>query len=153
MQKMDKIDRAILNHLQHDAKLNIKQIASKVGLTVTPTYERIKRLELNGVIKSYVAILDKEKIDKTLEVFCNVSLSSHSKDIITSFEVKIANFHEVMDCYHITGQSDYLLKIIVADINEYQQFLVNKLAVLDNVSNVQSQFVMTNVKSNTPIKL
>lgn len=151
--KIDLIDKAILKHLQIDSKMNVKEIAGKVGLTITPTYERIKRLENNGIIKSYVAILDKQKVDKSLEAFCSVSLSSHSKKIITAFEKEIVNFNEVMECYHITGNSDYLLKVLVSDIQEYQQFIINKLAVIDNVSNVQSQFVMTNVKSNSPVIL
>ena len=152
MEKLDNIDKKLLFWLQVDAKMNVKQLASKVGLTTTPTYERVKRLEKLGVIKNYVAVLDKKKVGKSLEVLCNVSLSSHSKDKITDFESKIVKFDEVMDCYHVTGDADYLLKILVSDIEDYQHFLRHKLSVLENVSNVRSVFVMTNVKSNSVVK-
>ena len=153
MEKLDAIDRKILNVLQLDAKLNVKQIAAKVGLTTTPTYERIKRLENSGVIKNYVAVLNKKKVGKTLEVLCNVSLNSHTKDNISKFEKEIVKIDEVMDCYHVTGDADYLLRVLVATIEDYQQFLREKLSVLDNVINVRSVFVMTNVKSNSVVKL
>ena len=153
MEKLDNTDKRIINLLQLDAKMNVKQIASKVNLTITPTYERIKRLEKSGVIKNYVAVIDKKKVGKSLEVLCHVSLSSHSKDKINSFEKEIIKIDEVMDCYHVTGDSDYLLKILVVDIDQYEQFLRNKLSVLDNLSNVKSVFVMTNVKSHSIVSL
>lgn len=153
MIQLDSIDKTILKLLQLDAKMNVKEIAAKIKLTVTPTYERIKRLEKNGVITKYVAVINKKKVGKSLEVLCHVSLSSHSKDKIISFENEINKIDEVMDCYHVTGDSDYLLKILVTDIGEYEQFLRNKLSVLDNLSNVKSVFVMTNVKSHSIIQL
>ena len=150
---LDDIDKTILNLLQEDAKMNVKEVAGKIGLSVTPTYERIKRLEKNNIIVNYVAVLNKKKIGKKLEVLCNVSLSSHSKEKIKQFEKEVILIDEVMDCYHVTGDADYLLKIVVSDIDEYQVFLRDKLAVLENVINVRSVFVMTNVKSNSIIKL
>lgn len=151
--KLDGIDKQILNLLQIDAKMNVKEVGAKVGLTVTPTYERIKRLEKSGVIEGYVAVLNKKKIGKTLEVLCHVSLSSHSKEKIKKFEDEVTQIDDVMECFHVTGDADYLLKILVSDIDEYQKFLRNKLSVLDNVINVRSVFVMTNVKSNSVVKL
>jgi len=153
MEKLDQIDKHILELLQLDAKLNVKQIASKIGLTTTPTYERIKRLERDGIIKKYIAVLDHRKIGKSLEVLCNVSLSSHSKEKIKKFEEEISRIDDVMNCYHVTGDADYLLKILVSDIDEYQLFLRHKLSVLDNVVNVRSVFVMTNVKSDSVVRL
>lgn len=150
---LDSIDKAILKELQCSAKKNIKEIAAIVGLSVTPTYERIKRMEKNGVITSYVAVLDKEKIGKAVEVFCHVTLKSHAKDVISNFESSIVKIDDVIECYHVTGNSDYLVKVLVSDIKEYQKFIIDKISTIDNVSNVQSAFVMTNVKSNTPIKL
>lgn len=151
--KLDGIDKQILNLLQVDAKMNVKEVGAKVGLTVTPTYERIKRLEKSGVIEGYVAVLNKKKIGKTLEVLCHVSLSSHSKEKIKKFEDEVTQIDDVMECFHVTGDADYLLKILVSDIDEYQKFLRNKLSVLDNVINVRSVFVMTNVKSNSVVRL
>lgn len=153
MINLDSIDKAILMELQRSAKLNTKEIAAKVGLSVTPTYERIKRLENQGIINSYVALLDKDKIGKSLEVFCHVTLKSHAKDVIQNFEKNIVELDDVVECYHVTGNSDYLVKVLVSNIKEYQEFIIDKISTIDNVSNVQSAFVMTNVKSNTAIKL
>lgn len=151
--KIDVIDKQILNILQKDAKMNTKEIAAKIGLSITPTYERIKRLEQIGIIKNYTVILDNVKLGKSLEVFCHVSLSSHSKNIIKKFEKDISEIEDVLECYHITGESDYMLKVLVSSISEYQQFLVDVLSALENVSNVQSSFVMTNVKPKTILTL
>lgn len=153
MINLDEIDKAILKELQHSAKMNTKEVAAKVGLSITPTYERIKRLENQGVIKSYAAVLDKDKIGKSLEVFCHVTLKSHARDVIKKFEKSIVKLKDVIECYHVTGNSDYLVKVLVSDIKEYQEFIIDKISALENVSNVQSAFVMTNVKSNTAIKL
>jgi DNA-binding Lrp family transcriptional regulator len=146
MVNLDLTDKKILNLLQQNSKANIKEIALKIGLTQTPTYERIKRLEKDGVIKNYIAVLDKEKVGYTIEVFCQVTLMVHSKEMITRFENAINKIDEVMECFHVAGNYDYLLKIIVKDMNSYQAFLKNKLSVLDSVTNVQSTFVMSSTK-------
>lgn len=146
MVNLDLTDKKILNLLQQNSKANIKEIALKIGLTQTPTYERIKRLEKDGVIKNYIAVLDKEKVGYTIEVFCQVTLLVHSKEMITRFENAVNKIDEVMECFHVAGNYDYLLKIIVKDMNSYQAFLKNKLSVLDSVANVQSTFVMSSTK-------
>ena len=153
MVNLDVTDKKILNLLQQNSKANIKEIALKIGLTQTPTYERIKRLEKDGVIKNYIAVLDKEKVGYTIEVFCQVTLLVHSKDMITRFENAINKLDEVMECFHVAGNYDYLLKIIVKDMNCYQAFLKNKLSVLDSVANVQSTFVMSSTKDSTGFSL
>ncbi|OGS69480.1 MAG: AsnC family transcriptional regulator [Flavobacteria bacterium RIFCSPLOWO2_12_FULL_35_11] len=153
MVNLDLTDKKILNLLQQNSKANIKEIALKIGLTQTPTYERIKRLEKAGVIKNYIAVLDKEKVGYTIEVFCQVTLMVHSKDMITRFENAINKIDEVMECFHVAGNYDYLLKIIVKDMNSYQTFLKNKLSVLDSVANVQSTFVMSSTKDSTGFML
>lgn len=146
MVNLDLTDKKILNLLQQNSKANIKEIALKIGLTQTPTYERIKRLEKEGVIKNYIAVLDKEKVGFTIEVFCQVTLLVHSKEMIMRFENAVNKIDEVMECFHVAGNYDYLLKIIVKDMNSYQAFLKNKLSVLDSVANVQSTFVMSSTK-------
>ncbi|WP_298288687.1 Lrp/AsnC family transcriptional regulator [uncultured Lutibacter sp.] len=153
MTHLDDLDKKILNLLQQNSKANIKEISLKIGLTQTPTYERIKRLEKNGYIEKYVAILNKEKIGFHVEVFCQVTLLVHSKDLITKFELAIHKIDEVVECFHVAGNYDYLLKIIVKDMNTYQNFLKNKLSVLDSVANVQSTFVMTSTKKTSILKL
>ncbi|MDP3946866.1 MAG: Lrp/AsnC family transcriptional regulator [Lutibacter sp.] len=153
MVNLDLTDKKILNLLQQNSKANIKEIALKIGLTQTPTYERIKRLEKDGVIKNYIAVLDKEKVGYTIEVFCQVTLLVHSKEMITRFENAVNKINEVMECFHVAGNYDYLLKIIVKDMSSYQAFLKNKLSVLDSVANVQSTFVMSSTKDNNGFSL
>ena len=146
---IDLTDKKILTFLQKNSKANIKEIALKIGLTQTPTYERIKRLEKYGIIEKYIAVLNKEKIGYTLEVFCQVTLLVHSKELITKFEKAVNTMEEIFQCFHVAGNYDYLLKVIVKDMNSYQYFLKNKLSVLDSVGNVQSTFVMSSTKEET----
>jgi Lrp/AsnC family transcriptional regulator, leucine-responsive regulatory protein len=153
MEKLDKLDKKILNLLQNDCTLNTKQIADQVGLTVTPAYERIKRMEKRGVIEKYVAILSKEKIGKTLVVYCSVSLQVHSRPLLKKFEQAISKMEEVMECYHTAGTFDYLLKVVSNDMSHYQDFITNKLAATENIAHVQSSFVMTEVKHKTNYKV
>ncbi|RAJ06779.1 Lrp/AsnC family transcriptional regulator [Chitinophaga skermanii] len=150
---LDKIDRRILQVMQADAKLNTKEIAHRVGLSITPTYERIKKIEKMGLIKSQVTLLDRQKVGKTLIAFCSVSLQLHSLAHIKNFEAAIAKLHEVMECYHVAGNYDYLLKVVVNDMNKYQQFLTYKLATIENIAQVHSSFVMTETKHTTAFQL
>jgi DNA-binding Lrp family transcriptional regulator len=150
---LDNVDLGILRILQADARLTTKHIADKMGLTTTPIFERIKKLEKEGYIKNYVAVLDNKKIDRALIAFCNVQLKEHSKHMLQEFEKKISKLPEVMECHHIAGVFDYLIKVAVKDMNDYQEFITNKLAVIENIGQVQSSFVMTEVKSNTAFPL
>jgi len=150
---LDLIDKKIINLLQQNSKANIKEIALKIGLTQTPTYERIKRLEKSGVIQKYIAVLNKEKVGFAIEVFCQVTLLVHSKELITKFENSVDKIEEIIECFHVAGNYDYLLKVIVKDMKSYQFFLKNKLSVLDSVGNVQSTFVMSSTKDSSILKL
>ncbi len=143
---IDSIDKQIIHLLSVNAKLGTKEIASKIGLTVTPTFERIKRLERKGIIIGYNAKIDSKKIGKGLKVFCQVSLKSHNAEIIDGFEAEIIHLSEVSACYHIAGDFDYSLFIEVADMDEYQHFLKQKLANIPNIANVQTAFVMSTLK-------
>jgi DNA-binding Lrp family transcriptional regulator len=153
MISLDKADKKILNLLQQNSKINIKEIGLKIGLTQTPTYERIKRLEKMGFIEKYMAILNKEKLGFTVEVFCQVTLMVHSKELITRFEKAVNKIDEISECFHVAGNYDYLLKVIVEDMKSYQFFLKNKLSVLESVANVQSTFVMSATKDSSFFKL
>ncbi len=144
--QLDTIDLQILDLLTKNGKLGNKEIAAVIGLSTTPTFERIKRLERNGIIKGYTAILDKKKIGKGLQVFCQVSLKSHNAEIIDGFEAEIIHLSEVTACYHIAGDFDYSLFIEVSDMDEYQHFLKQKLANIPNIANVQTAFVMSTLK-------
>ncbi|WP_109301173.1 Lrp/AsnC family transcriptional regulator [Aquimarina sp. AU474] len=143
---MDSIDRSILHLLQKNGKITIKEIAERLLLSTTPIFERVKKLERDGYIKSYKAILDRKKVGLQLMAFCNITLNLHQKDFIKKFEKDIQQFPEVVECYHVAGMFDYLIKIYAEDMERYQDFLSNKLASLDNISKVQSSFVMTEVK-------
>ena len=145
----DNIDKEILSLLQSNARLSAKEIAAAIGLTVTPTYERLRRIEQSGVIQNIVALLDRQQLDKTTIAFCNVSLQVHSSKAITGFEKAVKKIPEIMECYHITGNYDYLLKVAIKDMNAYQVFLTQKLAIIENIAQVHTNFVMTDVKYTT----
>jgi len=153
MYEFDQKDRQILEILQKDAKANIKEIAYKVDLSTTPIYERIKRLENSGIIKRYTAVLDKEKIGLELTVFCQVSLQKHTKSLIDRFENAIKKMPEVIQAYHIAGNFDYLLKVVVHDSKQYHHFVIDTLSKLDMVSNVQSNFVMYETKEKSGYRI
>lgn len=150
---LDKTDLQILELLQADAHLTNKELADKIGKSITPVYERVRRLEQEGYISRYCAILDRTKIGKNLVAFTSVQLKQHAQAILLGFEKAIVKFEEVMECHHMTGMFDYLLKVVVSDMNEYQQFIVNKLARLADIGTVQSSFVLTEIKQETAYKL
>lgn len=144
----DPIDREIIRFLQSDGKLTIKELASKLGLTNTPVHERIKRLERSGVIKRYAAIIDRQLVGLSLVAYCNVSLENHKAEYIERFERDVLQLQEVIECYHIAGLYDYLLKIVVPDMATYQEVVAKKLAALEYIGRVQSSFVMNVVKED-----
>lgn len=150
---MDIIDKKILMLLQSNAKQNTKEIADKIGLSVSPTYERIKKLELSGHIKSYVALLDGNKINRSILVYVQISLATHSRALIDNFKAEMKHLDEVMTCMHVSGHYDFLLKVAIADMNEYQNFVIDKLSVIKGISNVQSSFVMEEIKNETQFQL
>ena len=145
---MDAIDKKILMLLQKDAKQNTKEIAEKVGLSVSPTFERIKKLEQKKYIKGYAAMLDASKIGKSISVYCQVTLAIHSRELIDEFKQQILALKEVNGCFHVSGNYDFLLKVAVNDMNEYQKFIIEKLSVIKGISNVQSSFVMEEIKND-----
>ena len=144
--KLDDIDRKIINLLQKDAKTSIQSMAEELNITKTPIYERIKRLEKEGVIQQYVALIDEEKFGGGMFVFCSVSLESQRLDQIEKFKEEIKKIPEVMECYLMGGANDFLLKVHVKDLNAYHQFSSGKLAGLTNVSQIRSTFVLDTIK-------
>lgn len=150
---LDASDRNILRLLQEDAFLTTKEIAARVNMTTTPVFERIKRMEQEGYIARYSALLDRRKVDLPLLVFVDVSLREHNRDYLLRFEQEIARLPEVIECHHIAGAYDYLLKVVVGDMDDYQRFVKEKLAALENIGRVQSHFVMTEIKNTTVLPL
>lgn len=151
--KLDATDRRILELLQANSKINVKEIADQLHITKTPIYERIKRYEREGIIEKYVAILGREKLDASIVVFCSVSLETQKLEQIESFSEAVAHIPEVMECYLMGGANDFLLKVVVKDLNAYHQFSSGKLAALPNVGQIKSTFVLNEVKRSTVFPL
>lgn len=145
---LDETDLSILRLLQQNARMTVKELAEKVHLSPTPVHERVRRLERSGVIKQYVAILDATKVGRSLMVICYVSLQTHNKDAGSRFIQAILGMDEVLECLTISGQFDFMLKVVTADMDAYYNFHVNKLSAMDNVANVQSAFVMGVIKQS-----
>ena len=148
METLDKTDLQILRVLQSNGRLTIKELAAKVSLSSTPVYERLKRLESNGYIKKYIAVLDAEKLNQGFIVFCNVKLKRMNRDIAKYFMQMVQELPEVTECYNVSGSTDYLLKIHATDMKAYNDFLINKLGAIDSLGSVESMFVMSEVKHN-----
>lgn len=150
---LDHKDRQLLNLLQQNSKRTTKSIATELSLSVTAVFERIKKLERLEVIDGYVAMVNRKKIDRDFLVICHVKLIQHSKEFITQFEREISKFPEVLECYHVSGDYDYILKIIVKDISEYREFMVSKLTNLQHIASTQSAFTIKEVKTTTTVAL
>lgn len=153
MEVLDEIDMQILKTLQRNAKLTTKELADIVHLTPTPVFERQKRLEKRGYIRKYVAVLDPEKLDQGLLVFCKVKLKQINREIADIFQHRVQRISEVTECYNTSGNYDYLLKVRVKDMKQYQEFILNKLGAIESVGSIESTFVMSEVKQNYGINL
>ena len=143
---LDAKDLTILHLLQQNARITVKEIAAKIHLSTTPVHERIKRMEASGVIKQYATLVDHTKVNKSLIAICYVSLKEHSKTAGTKFVKSIMQMPDVVECYTISGEFDFMLKVMTADMNAYHVFHVNKLSNIENMGHVQSVFVMGVIK-------
>ena len=153
MLKIDETDIRLLAMLQTDSKKTTKEYANDLGLSVTAVYERIKRLEKRGAIIQYVALVDRQKVGRDFTVLCHVKLIQHSKEFLTQFEREVLKLAEVAECYHISGDYDYMLKIHVRDMQAYRNFMVSKLTVIKHIGSTQSSFVINEVKHTTAIHI
>lgn len=150
---MDTIDKKLLQLLQHDTKKTTKELSLKLNLSVTAVYERIKKLEREGIIAKYVVLLDKEKVGKNFVVFCHLKLIQHTKEFLTKFESEVVQLKEVLECHHVSGDYDYILKIAVKNMEEYREFLVTKLTTLEHIGSTHSTFMISEVKNTTVLEL
>lgn len=148
---LDQTDLKLLELLQQSGKLTTKEIAKEVHLSPTPVYERIRRLEREGVIKKYVALVEAEKIGKGLIVFCDITLKEHSKEIGHQFVQDILSSKYVCECYNISGDYDFRLKVMVRDMKHYQDFVLNDLGSIKNIGSAHSTFVMGVIKYDTAV--
>lgn len=148
IESLDETDIRILRCLQQNARLTIKEIASKVMLSTTPVFERIKRMEREGYIKRYATILDAEKLHKGFIVFCSVKLRSLNKQVAQEFCETIRGIDEVTECYNISGRYDFLLKVHAPDMKYYQELVLNVLGQLPMLNSLESTFVMEEIKND-----
>lgn len=150
---MDATDVTILKLLQANSRLTYKEIADKINLTQTPVFDRIKRMEASGVIDKYVTILNRKKVGNSLTVFNQVTMTKQTLEISQKFDEAVASLPEVVECHFVSGGFDYLLKIIVPDMETYHKFHQLKLSIIPGVSLINSYFVMSEVKNTTEIPL
>ena len=147
----DTIDQKLIHLLQEDSRQTNKALALKLNLSVTAIYERIKKLENAGVIRKYVALVNKVSVEKSFVAYCHIKLVQHSQDFVVEFEQEVTNLPEVMECYHISGDYDYLLKVMVKDMEAFREFMVNRLTKINHIGSTHSMFMINEVKHTTAI--
>jgi Lrp/AsnC family leucine-responsive transcriptional regulator len=150
---LDTIDKKLINLLQQDSKQTTKQLSIQLNLSVTAVYERVKKLENQKVIEKYVAIINKNKIERSFLVFCHIKLIQHSKEYVTTFEREVLKLEEVSECFHVSGDYDYILKVFVKDMDAYRNFVVTKLTAIKYIGSTHSTFTIEQVKNTTAINL
>lgn len=153
MAQLDETDIKILQALQLDAKVNTKELSEQLHISKTPIYERIKRLENDGYIKGYTALVDNKKVGLPLIVFCNVSLAVHDDEHIQRFKKEIAGIDEIMECYSTGGIYDFFLKVVLKDLDAYTQFVFEKLTKVHGIVKMQSSFVLSEIKHTTVLNI
>jgi Lrp/AsnC family transcriptional regulator, leucine-responsive regulatory protein len=151
MSDLDELDKNILRHLQSNARITNKDLAHKLGLSVTPIFERVRKLERRGYIKKYVAVLDHEKLNHGLVVFMHIKMQAHTHESIIKLMEAANELAEVMECYHVTGETDFLMKVLVPDMKSYEEFVLNKLTKVSGIGNINSSIVMSVVKQKTDL--
>ena len=151
--KLDPIDRKILELLQTNSNITNAQLASEIGLSPAPTLERVKKLENSGVIKSYHAVVDQSSIGLGVCTFVTVSLKGHNKDNIDKFIKAISKIEDVIECHHVTGQADFILKIVASDIPAYQSLMLEKVSNIEVVDNMQSTVILSTFKDSRVIPI
>ena len=151
--QIDDIDVRILDALQRDARLTVEQIGQKAGLSASPAARRVRLLEQSGVIRGYVAVLDQEKIGLPISVFASIKLERQREEELDRFQAAVARWPEIVECYLMTGQRDYLLRIVVKDLPAYEAFLKQKLTRLEGVASIESSFALGQVKHSNVLPL
>ncbi|MEM8521080.1 Lrp/AsnC family transcriptional regulator [Flavobacterium sp. PL12] len=150
---LDATDKKLLLLLQYDCKQTTKELSIKLNLSVTAVYERIKKLEREGIIDKYVVLINRSKVEKGFVVFCHLKLIQHTKEFISKFESQVIKLPEVLECHHVSGDYDYILKIVVKDMEAYREFLVTKLTTLEHIGSTHSTFMISEVKNTTAVDI
>ncbi|MCP4755203.1 MAG: Lrp/AsnC family transcriptional regulator [Proteobacteria bacterium] len=151
--KIDDTDIGILDILQTNSNITNTQLASEIGISPPAMLERVKRLENSGLVKGYVALVDHEKAGQRMMAFVSVSLAIHEMQSVDGFTNRIGEIDEVLECYHIAGEEDFLLKVVVNDIKEYRSFVMDKLTIIPGVSKIKTTFVLASIKQETKIRI
>ncbi len=153
MQELDTTDLHLLKILSNNSNYTIKELAIEVNLSPSPVFERVKKLENNGYIKKYIAILNAEKFNKGFIVFCNIKLKQHDRNIGNKFVEDILNIDEIVECYNISGDYDFILKVYANNMKHYQDFVFNKLGSVESIGSTHSTFVMSEIKNSHNINV
>lgn len=144
--RLDRIDVRILDALQQNGRLSNQELAERVGLSASPCLRRVKRLEREGVIQRYTAVVDQSKVGIPVSVFVSVKLERQREDDMERFEQAIANYREVVECYLMTGSRDYLLRVVTGDLTAYERFLKDTITRIEGVASIESSFALNQVK-------
>ncbi len=150
---LDSTDKKLLSLLQSNCKQTTKELSLKLYLSVTAVYERIKKLERERIIDKYVVLVNRSKVEKGFVVFCHLKLIQHTKEFISKFESEVVPLNEVLECHHVSGDYDYILKIVVKDMEAYREFLVTKLTTLQHIGSTHSTFMISEVKNTTVVDI
>lgn len=153
MKKIDETDKLILQLLQADGRKTIKDLAQELNLSTTPTFERVKKLEKAGIIDHYAAVLNPDKIGKTLYAFAHISLKDHSKVLVKEFTEQIIKIAQVQECHYVTGDSDFILKILLNDMEDYREFMMNQLFDMSNIAKIESFLSLSVLKKSNEISI
>ncbi len=151
--ELDAIDKKLLHLLQTDSKVTTKKLSLQLALSATAVYERIKKLEKSGVIEKYVAVINKEKVNKSFIVLCHIKLIQHSNEYITKFESEVVQFNEVLECYNVSGDYDYVLKVVVQNMRAYREFINEKLTKIEYIGSTHSTFIISELKYTTQLAI
>jgi Lrp/AsnC family transcriptional regulator, leucine-responsive regulatory protein len=151
--ELDEIDRSILGALQTDARLTAEELGRRVGLSASPAARRVRLMEQAGIVKGYVAVVDQEKVGLPISVFASIKLERQREEELDRFAAAVARWPEIVECYLMTGQRDYLLRIVVPDLPAYEAFLKQKLTRLEGVASIESSFALGQVKHTSRLPL
>lgn len=151
--ELDSIDRKILRALQDNGKVSMAELAEKVGLSPSPCARRVRLMEKAGIIKGYAAIIDQKKVGLPISAFASIKLERQREEDLDRFEEAVSRWPEVLDCYLMTGQRDYLMRIVAADLEAYERFIKNKLTRLENIASIETSFALGQVKRSEVLPL
>ncbi len=153
LQTLDDTDIRILRELQQNSRLTNKELAARIHLSTTPTFERTRRLEREGYIKLYTAIIDSDRIDRSFTVYCNISFKQINRSLADEFREIVNSWEEVTECYNVSGDCDFMMKVSVRGMKEYQEFILHKVGTLEYIGRIQSIFVMETLKQSYGVRL